>query len=110
MPRGRPGRDQGGRPDFGALSRQLQRAAPDDPLNQLLHRTNVTSNMEVSVVKVAAQLDESATLPLINATPTWCVVVRDGEDLYLVSGKDLAEWLQNNPISEGAAGFETSNT
>jgi hypothetical protein len=82
--------------------RQLQRAVPDDPLNQLLHRTNVTSNMEVSVVKVPVHLDESATLPLVNATPSWCVVVRDSEDLYLVRGKDLAEWLQNNPVSEGA--------
>jgi H+/Cl- antiporter ClcA len=83
--------------------RQLQRVVPDDPLNQLLHRTNVTSNMEVSVVKVAVQLERSATLPLINATPTWCVVTRDGEDLYLIRGKELAEWLHNNPTADEAA-------
>ena len=83
--------------------RQLQRAAPDDPLNQLLHRTNVTSNMEVNVVKVSVKLDASSTLPLINATPTWCVVKRDAEDLYLIRGKDLAEWLQNNPVTDEAA-------
>jgi len=83
--------------------RQLQRVVPDDPLNQLLHRTNVTSNMEVSVVKVPVQLDESAVLPLVNATPGWCLVVRDSEDLYLVRGKDLAEWIQDNPAGDAPA-------
>lgn len=83
--------------------RQLQRAAPEDPLNQLLHRTNVTSNMEVSVIKVPVHLDDSAMLPLVNATPGWCVVTREGEDLYLVSGKDLAQWIQNNPVTDATA-------
>jgi hypothetical protein len=31
------------------------------------------------------------------------VVKRDAEDLYLIRGKDLAEWLQNNPVTDEAA-------
>ena len=75
---------------------QLQRVVPDDPLNQLLHRSDVSRSMEVSVVKVATALDASAALPLIMATPAWCVIERDKEDLYLVSGAELVQWLQEN--------------
>jgi hypothetical protein len=82
--------------------RQLQRVVPSDPLNQLLHRTDVTANMEVSVVKVPVTLDASNIVPLINATPTWCLMVRDAEDLYLVSGAELANWLRENPATEGS--------
>ncbi len=80
--------------------RQLQRKVPDDPLNQLLHRTDVTTRMEVSVNRIPASLDRSAAQPLVMAPPTWCLVERDNEDLYLVQGKELATWLQDNPGDE----------
>ena len=83
--------------------RQLQRNLPDDPLNQLLHRTDVTSNMEMSVTRVPVLLDTSTSEPLINATPTWCLIHRDKEDLYLVSGRDLVDWLRENEPSETLA-------
>lgn len=76
--------------------RQLQRLLPDDPLNQLLHRTDVTSNMEVSVIKIPMVLEASSLPTLLNATPAWCLVTREGEDLFLLRGKDLAEWLREN--------------
>ena len=79
-----------------AVLRQLQRNLPDDPLNQLLHRTDVTSNMEMSVTRVPVLLDTSASEPLTNATPTWCLIHRDKEDLYLVNGRELVDWLQEN--------------
>ncbi|GAB3281810.1 chloride channel protein [Parahaliea aestuarii] len=74
--------------------RQLLRVVPDDPLNQLLHRTDVTSNMEVSVVKVSVNLDPARRPMLLNATPAWCLVTRDGEDLFLLRGGELAEKLR----------------
>lgn len=77
------------------VMRQMRRVVPDDPVNQLLHRTDVTSNMEVSVVKVSVNLEPARIPTLLNATPTWCLVTRDGEDLFLLRGAELAERLQD---------------
>ena len=82
--------------------RQLRRFAPNDPLNQLLHRTDVTSNMEISVVKIAIELDSGSIPTLLNATPAWCLVTREGEDLFLLNGKELAGWLREHAAAEGA--------
>ena len=73
--------------------RQLQRAAPDDPLNQLLHRTHVGEIMDTRVVRVPTSLTLEDREPLLEFSPTWCLVSRDGEDLYLVKGQDLLAWL-----------------
>lgn len=73
--------------------KQLQRLVPDDPVNQLLHRTAVTSSLEVSVVKVSVNLDPARADLLAKATPGWCLIERDGEALYLVRGPDLVNWL-----------------
>ena len=73
--------------------RQLQRQVPDDPLNQLLHRTDVNSTMDTRVVRVPALLRLEDQEPLLEFTPTWCLVEREGEDLYLVQGRDLLDWL-----------------
>lgn len=81
--------------------RQLQRVVPDDPLNQLLHRTDVTSNMEVSVVKIPIELERGSVPALINATPAWCLVTREGEDLFLLRGQELAQWLGQHSAEEG---------
>ncbi len=59
-----------------AVLRQLRRNLPDDPLNQLLHRTDVTSTMDVRVVRVPVLLTE-ASEPLLEFTPTWCLIHRE---------------------------------
>ena len=73
--------------------RQLQRLVPDDPLNQLLHSTSVSSTMDSRVVRAPVILQKADLEPLLEFTPAWCVVEREGEDLYLVSGFELLEWL-----------------
>lgn len=78
------------------LLRQLQRVVPDDPLNQLLHRTDVTATMDPRVVRVPILLQPDDLEPLLEFTPTWCLITRDGEDLYLVQGAELLEWLGEN--------------
>ncbi len=83
--------------------KQLRRLVPNDPLNQLLHRTDVSSTMEISVVKVTVKLNAASADPLLKATPTWCLVQRDTEALYLIRGSDLADWLKANPMGEEPA-------
>jgi H+/Cl- antiporter ClcA len=80
--------------------RQLQRSVPHDPLNQLLHRTHVTSSMEVSVSRVPCMLDPKNAQPLIIAAPAWCIIQRDSDDLYMVRGQDLAQWLSERAQSD----------
>jgi chloride channel protein, CIC family len=86
-----------------ALLRQLRRATPDDPLNQLLHRTDVSSTMDVRVVRVPVLLQPQDLEPLLEFTPTWCLVCRGDQDLYLVQGSELLEWLAENAPTEEAA-------
>lgn len=74
--------------------RQLRRTVPNDPLNQLLHRTDITATMDVRVVRVPILLDNDDLQPLLEFTPAWCLVERDGDDLYLVQGKELLDWLR----------------
>jgi hypothetical protein len=79
---------------YQTILRQLQRVVPNDPLNQLLHRTDVTATMDVRVVRVPILLDADDLVPLLEFTPTWCLVQRDGQDLYLVHGEELLPWLK----------------
>ncbi len=81
--------------------RLMQREVPDDPLNQLLHRTHVGSIMDSRVVKVPTVLQEHDLEPLLEFTPAWCLVTREGEDLYLVQGRELMDWLQQSENSDG---------
>jgi hypothetical protein len=83
----------GNRSAHQSVLRQLQRTVPDDPLSQLLHRTDVTSIMDVRVVRVPTVLAPEDLEPLLEFTPEWCLVSREGEDLYLVQGKELLDWL-----------------
>lgn len=91
---------------FGQLSAhqamlgQLKRIVPHDPLNQLLHSTNVSSTMDTRVVRVPLLLAQKDLEPLLEFTPVWCVVERDGDDLYMVSGSELLEWLKETPFEE----------
>ncbi|NQY03623.1 MAG: chloride channel protein [Halieaceae bacterium] len=80
--------------------RHLKRQVPDDPLNQLLHRTNVTSSMEISVTRMDSSLAHTALDTFLNATPGWCLLTRDGEDLYLVNGNALSDWLRAQEESD----------
>jgi H+/Cl- antiporter ClcA len=83
--------------------RQLLRVVPDDPLNQLLHRTDVSSAMDTRVVQVPVLLEQTDVEPLLEFTPAWCLLNREGEDLYLVQGGELLEWLATQPDPEDGA-------
>jgi hypothetical protein len=50
--------------------------------------------MDVRVVRVPIILDTKDLEPLLEFTPTWCLVERDGQDLYLVQGSELLGWLR----------------
>ncbi len=83
-----------------AMLGQLKRIVPHDPLNQLLHSTNVSSTMDTRVVRVPLILAQKDLEPLLEFKPVWCVVERDGDDLYLVNGNELLEWLKQTPFEE----------
>ncbi len=72
---------------------QLKRRVPQDPLTQLLHRSNVNATMDTRVVRVPATLSAADIEPLLESRPTWCLVEREGDDLYLVDGEELLQWL-----------------
>jgi len=75
-----------------ALLRQLERAVPEDPLGQFLHRVDVTTGMDTSVVRVPARIAPEAFRALAVQVPDWCVIHRDDEDLFLLRGRDLLAW------------------
>jgi H+/Cl- antiporter ClcA len=90
--------------------RQLQRMVPEDPLNQLLHRTDVSSAMDSRVVRVPVLLDQGDLEPLLEFTPAWCLLCREGDDLYLVKGSELLEWLNaQEPSEDGVTDLTTSD-
>lgn len=74
---------------------QLERNVPDDPLNQLLHSTSVSSTMDSRVVRVPVLISADDIIQLLGAAPAWCLLERDDEDLYLVHGDELLEWLKS---------------
>lgn len=77
-----------------SVIRQLRRQLPDDPLNQLLHRTDVNAVIDGSVVVIAENVKPAVSATLALQVPNWCLVTREGEDLFLVNGKDLMSWLE----------------
>jgi len=79
---------------YAQILLQLQRVVPGDPLTRLLHNTDVTATMDVRVVRVPILLAKGDLVPLLESTPVWCLVEREGEDLYLVRGDELIPWLQ----------------
>ncbi|MHA7817916.1 MAG: chloride channel protein [Pseudohaliea sp.] len=93
------------RPVHHALLRQLERAVPEDPLGQFLHRVDVTSGMDTSAVRVPAKLSPEALRALAVQVPDWCVIHRDEEDLFLLRGEDLLAWGTGEhpppPLAEG---------
>jgi CIC family chloride channel protein len=85
-----------------AMLREVRRNVPDDnPLTLLLHRTDVSSIMEPSVLRSPVLVTGSTRDLLREKAPRWCVVSREGEDLFMVSGEELLAWLkETKPESE----------
>lgn len=79
---------------------QQQRQVPDNPIDRLLHRTDVNSTMDTRVVRVPCTFTQSDLEPLVEFKPIWCLVSRDEEDLYLLDGASLLEWLLAQEIAE----------
>ncbi|MFK7830506.1 MAG: chloride channel protein [Congregibacter sp.] len=75
-----------------SIIQQLRRLLPDDPLNQLLHRTDVNAVLEGSVIELSEQLRPAVAKTLALQVPKWCLVSRDGEDLFLIGGQELMDW------------------
>ncbi|MDP5053884.1 MAG: chloride channel protein [Congregibacter sp.] len=80
-----------------SVIRQLRRQLPDDPLNQLLHRTDVNAVIDGSVVVIPEQVKPAVSATLALQVPNWCLVSREGEDLFLINGSDLMAWLETEP-------------
>ena len=89
--------------------RELQRVVPDDPLSKLLHSTDVSSIMDQRAVRVPTPLEATDLEPLLEFTPEWCLVTRQGEDLYLVRGSELLEWLSQQAIDEAGVDLTTAD-
>jgi H+/Cl- antiporter ClcA len=87
---------------------QLKRLVPQDPLNQMLHRTNVRATMDSRVVQVPAMLHRGELDPLLEHRPAWCLVEQSGKDLYLVDGDELLEWMGQLPPETDEADLTTS--
>ena len=87
---------------------QQQRVVPGDPLTRLLHNTDVTATMDVRVVRVPILLAQDDLIPLLESMPAWCLVERDGEDLYLVRGDELIPWLQQALATSATADLAES--
>jgi CBS-domain-containing membrane protein len=73
---------------------RFQGYIPDDPLNQLLHSSHVTATMDTRAVRAPAELDDEGYHILLESQPEWCVIGREAEDLYLVKGNELLDWLK----------------
>ena len=71
----------------------LQRIIPQDPISQLLHQTNVQTVMERDVLSIPCLLEPSEIKTVCERVPTWCLLQRDGEALYLIQGSELADHL-----------------
>lgn len=78
-----------------SVLKQLRRQLPDDPLSQLLHRTDVNSVLDGSVVMVNEQLRPAIARTLTLQVPKWCLINRDGENLFLVEGNELMAWIED---------------
>ncbi|WOJ96887.1 chloride channel protein [Congregibacter brevis] len=89
-----------------SVIRQLRRQLPNDPLNQLLHRTDVNAVIDGSVVVIAEQVKPAVAATLALQVPNWCLVSREGEDLFLVNGQDLMAWLSEAPKADDSDGTE----
>lgn len=79
-----------------SILKQLERRVPDDPISQLLHRTDVNTIVDGSVVTIGDRVGPATASTLALQVPNWCLVRRDGESLFLVRGEDLIGWIQDS--------------
>ena len=86
-----------------SLLRQLERAIPEDPLGQFLHRVDVTSGMDTSVLRLPAAIGVEALRALDLQVPNWCLVHRGDDDLFLLRGQDLVNAEQPAVTAAGSA-------
>ncbi|MEO0439020.1 MAG: chloride channel protein, partial [Pseudomonadota bacterium] len=82
------------------ILRQRKQRVPDDPLNQLLHRTDVSSVFDGSVVVISNRVTPAVGSSLALQVPHWCLVRRDDEDLFLVSGNELMDLVKVGDLNE----------
>lgn len=97
------------RPVHESIMRQLERQVPSDPLEQFLHRTDATLCMEKSVVRVPVEVSAKALWALTLQVPTWCLVHREDEDLFLVDGNDLLAWAGRHAGNRACGGLSPAN-
>jgi H+/Cl- antiporter ClcA len=91
-----------------SLLRQLQRQLPNDPLTQLLHRTDVNAVIDASVVELGTTVGSAVRSTLGLQVPNWCMIARDGEKLFLVNGRELLDWLESLEDTDDADITESS--
>jgi hypothetical protein len=84
-----------------SVLRQLQRQVSDDPLSQLLQRTDVTTVLDSSVVVISDRVTRAVASSLALQIPNWCLVQRDGEALFLVQGSELVDWIEGQADAGG---------
>jgi len=71
----------------------LQRNIPNDPVNLLLHQTNVQTVMERDVQTIPPVLSAVDIDAVCQRTAVWYLLQREGEALYLIQGRILADYL-----------------
>ena len=76
----------------------LQRIIPEDPISQMLHRSNVISAMDRSLSIMTSQLSGEAALH--EDLPNWCLIKRDAQYLSLMRGADVFAFTQSLPADE----------
>jgi hypothetical protein len=92
-----------------SVLRQLRRQVPDDPFSQLLHRTDVNTVLDSSVVVIADRVTRAVASTLALQIPNWCLVQRDGEALFLVQGQELVEWIEAQAENDDALDITESS-
>jgi len=91
-----------------SVLRQLERQVPDDPFSQLLHRTDVNTVLDSSVVVIGDRVTQAVASTLELQVPNWCLVRREGEGLFLVRGNELVEWIES--IGDGVAELDITES
>ncbi len=69
------------------ILQHLQRIIPEDPISQMLHRTNVASAMDRSFCVMSNEVIQDDTVS--EDLPNWCLLKREEEYLFLARGSDL---------------------
>ena len=57
--------------------------------------------MDTRVVRVPAAFPRDDLATLIDAAPVWCLIHLVDDDLYLVDGTELMQWLKDAKFEDG---------